>query len=312
MTIQPFPKQRRPIWMAVIVTFLVAAILSFPASRNWTQRLFRSLRVQKVQAVNVDLSAFVGPNANSTLQQMVAQMISDKVNVTANEKDQSASDAAAASQLAGFHVQLLSKRKDSPNLTVAGEHALTMTVDRGRLQAIFNEAGHPDLVLPQALDGAAVAVQIPRSVRAQYGNCPGPANATNAIAGNLTSPPPASTQYSDCVRLSEGPSPIVNVPSSLDVAQLAEIGLEVAGMSPTQAHEFLQTVDWKATLGLSVPRFLRSYEAVKVNGAQGTLLTMAGRRGPGYTLIWVKNGIVYSLVGFGDSGEAVGLADSLK
>jgi len=42
------------------------------------------------------------------------------------------------------------------------------------------------------------------------------------------------------------------------------------------------------------------------------LLTLAGRRGPGYTLIWVKNGIAYSLVGFGDSTQAVDLASSLK
>ena len=63
---------------------------------------------------------------------------------------------------------------------------------------------------------------------------------------------------------------------------------------------------------MTVPRFLRSYQAVKVNGAQGTLLTLAGRRGPGYTLIWAKNGMVYSLAGFGDSGQAVALADSLK
>ncbi len=55
----------------------------------------------------------------------------------------------------------------------------------------------------------------------------------------------------------------------------------MAGMTPSQAHDFLQTVDWKATLTMSVPRFLRSYEAVKVDGTQGTLLSMAGRRGPG-------------------------------
>jgi len=40
---------------------------------------------------------------------------------------------------------------------------------------------------------------------------------------------------------------------------------------------------------------------------------MAGRRGgPGYALIWTKNGIVYSLTGFGDSSQAIPLADSLK
>jgi hypothetical protein len=51
---------------------------------------------------------------------------------------------------------------------------------------------------------------------------------------------------------------------------------------------------------------------VKVNGANGTLLSMAGRRGPGYALIWTKNGLVYSLTGFGDASQAVGLAESLK
>ena len=56
--------------------------------------------MQKVQAVNVDLSPFVDANANPTLHQMVAQMISDKVQVLVNENDQPASDAAAATQAA--------------------------------------------------------------------------------------------------------------------------------------------------------------------------------------------------------------------
>lgn len=104
----------------------------------------------------------------------------------------------------------------------------------------------------------------------------------------------------------------MSVPQGVDFAKLAEIALEVAGMTPAQAQQFLQTVNWKQTLGVSVPRFLRSYEAVKVNGVQGTLLNMAGRRGPTYTLVWAKNGMVYSLTGYGDSSKAVELADSLK
>ncbi len=83
-------------------------------------------------------------------------------------------------------------------------------------------------------------------------------------------------------------------------------------MTATQASDFLHTVDWKATLTLAVPRSLRSYEVVKVNGTNGTLLSMAGRRGPGYALIWTKDGLAYSLVGFGDASQAVTLADSLK
>jgi len=312
MMVESSSKRWRPILVGVAAVVVAVVALSLPAGRGLVGRFFKSLRMQKVQAVNVDLSSFTDPNANPALHQMVAQMISDKVVVSVNEQDQSASDAAAAVRIAGFPIQLLSSRKDSPKLVVSGEHAINLTVDRARLQAIFNEAGHAELTVPASLDGAAVAVQIPRAVTAQYGTCPTPTTATNAIASNVTGPPAASTQYSDCVRLRQGPSPMVNVPPGLDIQHLAEIGLEVAGMNPTQSHDFLQTVDWKSTLSMTVPRFLRSYQAVKVNGTQGTLLTLAGRRGPGYTLIWAKNGMVYSLVGFGDSSEAVNLASSLK
>jgi hypothetical protein len=312
MMVESSSKRWRPILAGVTAVVVVVVVLSLPVGQGLVGRLFKSLRMQKVQAVNVDLSSFTDPNANPALHQMVAQMISDKVVVTVNEQDQPASDASAATQLAGFPVLLLGSRKDTPKLVVSGAHAVNLTVDRSRLQAIFNEAGHPDLVVPQSLDGAAVAVKIPRAVQVQYGTCPTPTTATNAIASNVTGSPTASTQFSDCVRLREGSSPTVNVPPGLDVEHLAEIGLEVAGMNSTQSHDFLQTVDWKSTLSMTVPRFLRSYQGVKVNGAPGTLLTLAGRRGPGYTLIWVKNGIDYSLIGFGDSSQAIDLASSLK
>src|SRR4029077_21072136 len=201
-------------------------------------RFLRSLRMQKVQAVSVDLSAFTDPSANPSLHQMVTQMISDKVTRSVNEQDQAASDAVAAGNLAGFHVQLLSARKDPPKLVVAGEQSVNLTVDRARLQTIFNEAGHPELTVAPSIDGAAVSVDIPRAVEAQYGTCPGPTSATDEIASNITGPTPGSTRSSDCRRLREGPSPVVKVPAELDVKHLAEIGLEVAGMSPSQANDF--------------------------------------------------------------------------
>ena len=303
---------KRSVWLILIVVVVVAGGLSVPAVRNMAVKSLQSLRMQKVQAVNADFSPYVDANANPTLHQMVTQMISDKVQVEVNEEDHPVSDLAGAKQLAGFNVQLLSARKDAPTMVVGGSHKIDVTVDRTRLQAIATEAGHSDLVLPQSLDGATVGVQVPRSVQLQYGTCPTAANASQVVADNITGPTPTTTQFSDCVRLREGPTPVVNMPSSLDLGGLAQIGLETAGMTPAQASDFLHTVDWKAVLTLSVPRSLRSYQTVKVNGTDGTLLSMAGRRGPGYALIWTKNGLVYSLTGFGDSSQAVALADSLK
>jgi hypothetical protein len=297
---------------AVIGAVLAVGLIGLPAGRNLLARGFRSLRMQKVQAVNVNLSAFTDPNANPALHQMIAQMISDDVVVAANEPDQPAADAAAAAQLSGFAVSLVGDRKDAPKFVVTGQHAFNMTVNRDRLQTVFNQAGHPEISVPQALDGAPLKVEIPRAVEIQYGHCPTPATASQTLANNISGPTPASTEYSDCLRLREGPNPIVNVPPGVDVEKLAEIGLETAGMNPTQVREFLQTIDWQSTLVMAVPRFLRSYEAVKVAGAKGTLLSMAGRRGPGYALLWAKNGKGYLLTGFGDSSHAVELADSVK
>ena len=83
-------------------------------------------------------------------------------------------------------------------------------------------------------------------------------------------------------------------------------------MTQQQAQQFLTNVNWKSTLGIPIPRYMRSYETVRVNGVQGTLLDMAGRRGPTYALLWAKNGRVYWLIGYGDSGTAVSMANSLQ
>ena len=303
---------KKSVWLALIVVVVVAGGLSIPAVRNAAVKSLQSLRVQKIQTVNADFSPYIDANANPSLHQMVTQMISDKVKVETNEEDHPVTDLAGARQLAGFDVKLISARKDAPMMVVGGSHKIDVTVDRARLQAIATEAGHSDIVLPQSLDGQTVGVEVPRSVQLQYGTCPTAANASQVVADNITGPTPTTTQFSDCVRLREGPTPNVNMPSALDVGGLAQIGLETAGMTPAQASDFLHTVDWKAVLTLSVPRSLRAYQTVKVAGTNGTLLSMAGRRGPGYALIWTKSGIVYSLTGFGDSSQAVGLADSLK
>jgi hypothetical protein len=268
--------------------------------------------MEKVQAVNVNLSAFTDPNANPALHQLIAQMISDDVVVAANEADQPAADATAAAQLSGFDVSVVGDRKDQPKFVVTGRHAFDMTLNRDRLQTVFSQAGHPEISVPQTLNGAPFRVEIPRAVEIQYGHCPTAPSAGQTLANNIGGPTPSATEYSDCLRLREGPNPIVNVPPGVDVEKLAEIGLETAGMNPSQVRDFLQTVNWQSTLVMAVPRFLRSYEAVRVAGAKGTLLSMAGRRGPGYALLWAKNGKGYLLTGFGDPSHAVDLAASVK
>jgi hypothetical protein len=104
----------------------------------------------------------------------------------------------------------------------------------------------------------------------------------------------------------------VNAPAGLDIQQLVEIGLELSGMSPNQTQQFLKNVDWKSTLSLAMPRFMRSFETVQINGVQGVLVNTQGRRGPTYMLIWVRDGMAYSLTGYASASDATALANSLR
>jgi Putative zinc-finger len=296
----------RPLWIGAVAATILLCSLAFPFGRGLAQRFLGTLRVEKVQPVRLDFSALEG---NRPLQEMLRQMISDKVVVTADEKTQPASSAADASQLAGFSAHVLGARTDTPKFIVGGQHAFHMTIDRTRLQDIFDQAGRADLLLPATLDGANVSVNVPRSIMVEYGDCPEghPADAAQ------TGPAQAHSEaWANCLALQEVPSPLVNMPSDLNLQQLAEIGFQLAGMSATQARSLGQTIDWKSTLVLPIPRFASSYSQVTVNGVQGTLIEGSGRRSPDYVLIWVKNGIIYGLVGHGDSSNAVALANSLN
>lgn len=309
MTNQSSKSRLRKIGIVAAVVIVAVAWLTIPPTHRLTERFLDSLRMQQVQAVNVNLSNLTGPNANTTLQQMFTDMISKQVTTTVSEQLQTAATVADASKIVGFQPELPASRKDKPELTVNGRHAFTLVVDRARLQSILQEAGRTDLTLPQSIDGASVQVDIPRTLRARYGTCPGPRSAAANVA---TPPPPSAMQYADCVIIAEGPSPKVNAPNQLDLGQLAEIGLELVGMPTDQAHQFLQTVDWRNTLGASIPRGLRSYQNVTVNGANGTLLGLGGRNGPTYMLDWSHNGMAYSLIGYGSSGDALSLAESVR
>jgi hypothetical protein len=85
-------------------------------------------------------------------------------------------------------------------------------------------------------------------------------------------------------------------------------------MSAQDAQAFCDNVDWTSTLVIPIPRDAGSYETTSVDGVQGTLITLRGwaHGMPGYSLLWVKSGIIYSLTGFGSADQAVPLADSLE
>jgi hypothetical protein len=301
-----FSSRSRLAWTASLATAIIAISLLFPATRGFAQRLLATLRVERVQTVSLDFGSLDDGVSHQPLETL-AKMLSDNAVVTTNEKESSVDSRDAATQMAGFPVRLLAARADTPSFEVSGAHAFHLTLDRSRLQDVLDQAGRSDLLLPATLDGATVSVQVPRSLAVSYGNCKGERKSKDQSA-----PADSATAANPCLALIEAPSPVINVPSDLNLQQLAEIGLQLAGWNPVKAREFCQSVDWKSTLVLPIPRSVQSYETVWINGLRGTLLRFPHSDRPSYALIWVDGGIVYSLIGWSDPESAVQLASSLE
>jgi anti-sigma factor RsiW len=290
---------RRPLWGGIAAACALVLLLSFAPSRTWAQKFLAMLRVQKLAVVPVDFSAISSENGNTGKGKLIAQLISDNVVVTMDPgKPVIASNLETAREMAGFNLRTLDTLGSPEQISVSGEGAFHMTLDRDRIQAVLDQAGRSDVQIPDAVDGSTVAVHAPKLVRLLYGAC----SEKGAPSGE------------NCIEFAQVPSPTVSVPPSLDIAALAEAGLQVAGMSAAEAHAFCQTVDWSSTLVIPIPQNGSSYRTIPVDGVSGTLIeamphgNFIGR----YALIWIKNGVVYSLSGKGQPDKALSLAASLN
>jgi hypothetical protein len=286
---------------------ILALILAFPGTRALAGELLNLFRVQQVAVVPVDFTGLEQLTGDGVLGNQFTDLISNSMNITQEPGEPViAADAVQASQLAGFNVRLPQSVTPS-QIYVTDGAAFSMTVDRAKAQALLDEAGRGDLVLPESVDGADISVTIPASVSTAYGTCPKPQ--TDGSESEDT-----ERHYPDCVILAQIPSPSVSAPADLDINKLAQIGLEFTGMTPEEAAAFTSTVDWTSTLVVPIPSNAATYEQVTVDGVTGTLIQRSSREGEPTTfaLLWVKDGIIYAISGRGaNSGQAIEMANSL-
>jgi len=302
-----------PAWGAIAAAALAAALLVSPPGRAVAQKLLGMLRIKAVVAVPMERD-FIAEGKGEMLQQLLA----DSVIKTKESRRLAVADREEAARLASMAVRLPELRTDAPQLTVNTESAFQFTASQQRLNTLLSVAGRADLQFPPELNGAQVAVDVPANVVARYGNCP---------VENLHEP--THGPYDDCVVVSQVPVPTVVTTPELDLTGVAEFGLQLAGMTPEQAHLFSQTVDWTSTIAVPIPRNAATFETVAVDGVQGLMITglpdrqVVARLGegsrnrvtklpPAYGLLWVHNGIMYSVGGFGNPALAQPLAASLR
>lgn len=279
-----------------------------PPGRAAVDRFIGSLRIDKPKAVAASLG---NPTAsNRPIQDALASMLSPTPHVTLDEPEHALPGRADAATYVGFTPQLVRIRNDSAVFFGIGARSVELTIDRAALRTVLDQAGENGIATPDALQGATVAMRVPRSVRLQYGNCPAPTAAT--LQAQLQGPAAPTTDNGTCVALFESRPASAETAAGLPVDRLAMVAYQLAGMSPNQADAYQRVVDWRAATVLALPRGMRSYDTLAVHGAPAMLINTGGRRGPTYALVWQRDGIVFLLTGYGSPGDARALAESVQ
>ena len=277
-----FAPRWRPVWGLAAAAIAVAILVGVGPVRLLAQRVLAMLRVQKITVVSIDPSTLMsGSEPDSHPYKLINQFFADNVVITtAPGRPEVVPTVTKAIQLAGYPIQTVGNLGAPQRVEVNGETAFQMTVNRDRVETLLDEVGRPDIRIPESANGALVAVHIPKIVVSMYGDCPvrrrfgdsDPQSRAEELAERKMERM-AATKNTNCTYLVQGPSPTVSVPPELNMSEIAEAALELAGMSPAEAHSFCQTVDWSSTLVVPIPRNSSSYENVSVDGVEGTLIT---------------------------------------
>jgi len=316
-----FAPRWRPAWGLAAAAVMVAILVGVSPVRTWAQRVLAMLRVEKIAVVTIDPTTLMsGSEPDSRPYKLINQFIADNVVVTMDPgRPDIVSSVTQAARLTGYPIRTIGSLGAPQSIEVNGETAFQMTINRDRIETLLEEVGRSDIRIPESENGALVAVHIPRTVISMYGDCPvrhrHEISDTQSQAESLAERKMermANMKSSNCTYLIQAPSPTVSVPPGLNMSEIAEAALELAGMSPAEAHSFCQTVDWSSTMVVPIPRNTSSYETVSVDGVEGTLITETLSQGNRYSLLWIRNGVIHSLAGHGNSSDALTLAASLR
>jgi len=293
----------RPAWVGLALVAVLAISLAFPPVQAIANSFLKLFRVEQVRVVPVDTEQLAGEMRQST---QLEGLFSKSVKVEKGGEPQEVSSAEEASAQLGMPVRLPTALEGQPKIMVQPGGNITFTIDLELMRAVMQDMGRGDIQLPDSLDGAVVKLEMPAGAAALYGDCP-------VEQPQMANPDqPDQVVIPNCTSFFQMPSPSIDAPPDLDVAQIGEIYLQVLGMTPEEAANFSSSVDWTSTFVVPVPRYSADYQEVQVDGVTGTLITHRDNGQRAYLLVWVKDGVVYALGGPGKGDNALQIAASLK
>lgn len=288
----------RPALILAAAAGIVVALTISPALRASAQAFLDLFRVRTFAAVTVD------PSRMERLKDSKLDMksiIGEQVQETEKPgPPRMFVDATAAGAAAGLTIRLPESvpsgfKRDS--IAVTGRGSARLIANTRKLREVLDALGLSDVQLPAGLDGAQATVHLSPAAEVQY------------VSGERR------------IVLIQAPSPQIDLPHGVDLAQLGEVGLRIAGLSASEAHRFASTIDWRSTMVVPVPLNASSFRDVDVQGHRALLVTTDGASQPapgehrnrrGNMVMWTEGDHVFVLSGNIQAQDLLLMANSLR
>jgi hypothetical protein len=293
---------KRPIFAITSFVLVIAIALAFSPVRAFASSFLSLFRVEQVKVVSFDPASLEKyQNSMQGSKDQIEQYFQQNITTTHQGSYQKVTSTDEAASLAGF-TPLLPGGSEITSLGVNPAEHIELTLDTDLFNTVFEGLGHPETKLPAEMNGKKVTVDVPAFVSLGIGTCP---QTAEGVKSDL------SAESSECTGLIEMPSPTINAPDGLDVSGLSQTVLQIMGMSAEDARSFSESTDWTTTLVIPVPTGdgVKSSQ-VNIGSAPGTLIT--DEKTSHYTLIWFKNGLIFSLFGTGSTETAIQTAVNIR
>jgi len=284
-----------PLLSTAAAIAVVAALVGLPSVRAAARGFLDLFRVKRFAAVPVD------PERIARLQEGrldLRALVGEQVETLEPAVEpEIVADPEAAGLLAGFPPRIPATLPRDATLVetrLGRPGAFRVTLDAAKLEEVAHLMGAKDVAVPPEWDGARVEVRTTPVVALKY------------------------QRGTDDFVLVQSRSPVVGLPPGVDLAQLGQIGLEMAGLSPEEARLFARSIDWRSTLLVPVPAEGATFREVEVHGGRGLLVTNHVRPRPSggrgrwrSVLLWSAGGLVFALEGPGNGIEILEMAQSV-
>ena len=223
------------------------------------------------------------------------------VSWTKQPQPQIATSADEAQSISGLPVPKVAALPTGVSSTVTyaamGQATAVFTFSTVKAAAAAAQAGKTLPALPAGMEGAQLTVTVGPAIAEIYGNITKPAAGSDITQAGLPQ-----------LIVGETTAPVATS-SQVTVLQFENYLLSQPGLSPELTAAIKAIGDPSTTLPIPIPVEFATSSTVTIQGVQG--LALGDNTGVGAGVIWIKNGVVYGVVGTVKRDDAVDVANHL-